>query len=143
MAGRPSSLKPAVAKQILEALKEGVPREMALLAAGVGRSTFYSWLAKARQDKPVQLYVDFLDAVEKAEAEAVVLYTKTIHAARDVNWQAAAWWLERRHPDLYGRRDRISIEALKRSEVEATARELGLDPDEVLAQVDALLARSS
>lgn len=140
MAGRPTSLTTQVSRKIITALAEGVPRETAVAAAGIGRSTFYGWLDAARQPDADPAMVAFLDGVEKAEASALVLYVKIVKRAAPKSWQAAAWMLERRWPDTFGRKDRVSIEAFKRTEAERIARELGLDPDEVLAAADAILA---
>jgi len=47
----------------------------------------------------------FLAAVKKAEADAIVRHVANIaKAAQDGQWQASAWWLERRYPAEYGRR---------------------------------------
>jgi len=60
-------------------------------------------------------------------------------AAKDGNWTAAAWSLERRRPDVYGRRQRVeaTVEhseggALKDATAEqlsAALRELGVEDD--------------
>lgn len=42
--------------------------------------------------------LEFLDAVKKAEEEAVVRNVAIINKAASTSWQAAAWWLERRRP---------------------------------------------
>ena len=50
-------------------------------------------------------------AVEKAEDEAEATYTALVaEAAVDPkNWTAAAWWLERRRPDHFARRERVEM----------------------------------
>jgi hypothetical protein len=58
--------------------------------------------------------VAFLAAVKKAQADAVAANVQLIQiAAREGTWQAAAWWLERRHPDQYGS-DRKRVKELER-----------------------------
>ena len=57
------------------------------------------------------LYWEFWEAVKKSEAEAeasAVLHIKK--AANDGTWQAAAWYLERKYKDRWGRQDKISHE---------------------------------
>ena len=50
-------------------------------------------------------YVEFLEAVKKAEAEAEALRVSRISkAGKEGNWQADAWYLERRYPDRWGKR---------------------------------------
>lgn len=56
-------------------------------------------------------YVLFLFHTDKASAAAEVRNLTLIQqAAGDGAWQASAWILERRHPDKYGRRERINLE---------------------------------
>jgi transposase len=49
--------------------------------------------------------------VKKAEGEAEsTALSQIAKAARDGSWQAAAWTLERKNPDRWGRRDRVTHE---------------------------------
>jgi hypothetical protein len=41
--------------------------------------------------------VDFRDSIEKAEGEAELRNLQVIQDATRTTWQAAAWWLERKH----------------------------------------------
>ena len=53
-------------------------------------------------------FAQFAKAIKEAEAEAEVQYVKVIkNAAASGNWQAAAWWLERRKAADYRRVDRV------------------------------------
>lgn len=53
-------------------------------------------------------YWHFWQAVKKAEAEAEATAVLQIRkAASEGTWQAAAWYLERKHREKYGRRDSI------------------------------------
>jgi hypothetical protein len=52
--------------------------------------------------EPRGKFRDFRDALKKAEAEAVCGRLERICAAGKGTLQAAAWWLERRHPDEFG-----------------------------------------
>jgi hypothetical protein len=56
-------------------------------------------------------FVVFKWQTEKAEAAAEVRILQNINtAAQDGNWQAGAWVLERKRPERWGRRERISLE---------------------------------
>lgn len=138
--GRPTALTDQLRRKIIAALKEGVPREMAISSVGISRATFYSWLSAARQPDASSDLAEFLDEVEKAEDEAVATYVKIIKKAAPHSWQAAAWMLERRWPDMFGRKDRVSIDALKRTEAEKMARELGIEVEEVMVAIDDILS---
>jgi hypothetical protein len=87
---------------ITAAVAAGSTFEQAAAAAGIHRDTLTEW----RKGKPA-----FSDALEKAEAMGVVSRLERIQAAgRDGVWQADAWWLERRHPEQWGRRDRVRLQ---------------------------------
>ena len=101
---RPTKLTPALQERIVEALALGTTYEHAAAFGGIDYATFRRWtLAGERQ--PAGPYGAFQRAVSAAEARAVVSSLALIEkAARDGDWRAAAWKLERRHPHDYGRR---------------------------------------
>jgi hypothetical protein len=100
----PSKLTPAVRQTILENLAAGATVQASCLAAGIARQTFYDWRAKAEAGESP--FVEFFAAVEQAEAQAQVERVTVIRQAMADSWQAAAWWLERRFPEDWGRRER-------------------------------------
>ncbi len=93
-AGRKTKYTPETVQKIVEALRVGATHDLALHYAGVGKSAFYQWM----QDKP-----GFEAMVRQAEGEAAVSWLTVIEQAAAKNWQAAAWKLERRYPEMYGR----------------------------------------
>ena len=108
---RPTKLTPVTKEDIIKALRAGNSRRDSALYAGISETTFYSWMARGREGEP--LYSEFLEAVEKAEAQSVVRNVAIIQRAAEETWQAAAWWLERKRPDDWGRRQRMDIGADK------------------------------
>ena len=94
VAGRPTKYTPETSKIILDAIGLGVPFRHACAMAGIDESTFSRW-----RDR----YADFADAVKAAEARAVAGRLARIRRAEDESWQAAAWYLERRYPQEFGR----------------------------------------
>ena len=75
---------------IIANLKLGATRTAAFTSVGISKMTFYRWLDEN---------VTFCDAVTRAEAEAEISHTACIaHAAKEGNWQASKFWLERRRP---------------------------------------------
>ncbi len=137
-AGRPSKLTPEVQAKIIQAISSGNTRKTSAAYAGIGERTLMTWLAHKGPQ-----YVQFQQAIEKAEAEAVVVSVLTIRSAARDSWQAAAWWLERRYPDEWGRKDRVTIEAMLKTESEKIAKELGLSVEEVMAGAEAILQGSN
>jgi transposase len=130
--GRPSKRTPDREARLLEALRAGNTRSAACHYAGIDQGTLANWLAR---------YSDFSDAINKAEADAEVrMVAQIARAAHDGTWTAAAWWLERRRPDDYGRRDRVEITL--RQQAERLAAERGLDPEELIAEAERIVAGS-
>src|SRR5262249_28454299 len=128
--GRPSKFTPEREGRLLDALRAGNTRSAACQYAGISDETFARWLAR---------YVDFVEAVKSAAPPAEVpMVARIAHAAQDGTWQAAAWWLERRRPDDYGRRDRVDVEL--KLQLKRLAAELELDPAEMLAEAERLVA---
>lgn len=75
-------------------LKKGCSFKDACAMEGISYETFRTWQSEKSA---------FSVAIKKAEAECKVARIQTVLKASDKSWQAAAWWLERRCPDEYGR----------------------------------------
>lgn len=120
MTGRPTKCTPDRVKRIIDALKGGNTREVAYAYAGVSRGAFYKWLARGEAQLLLDLdpdaipeserpYVDLVEGVKRAESEAVVRNVLLVSKAAETSWQAAAWWLERRYPQDWGRKDNLHL----------------------------------
>lgn len=108
--GRPSKLTQARKAKLTKALKLGATYKDACAYAGIGFSTFRKWMIKGEGSTKGQ-YRELFDAVKKAEAEAVVGWLSKIEkAAKEGSWQAAAWKLERRYPEAWGRRSPLAVD---------------------------------
>ena len=57
-----------------------------------------------------RIYQDFYFELERAEAKAMKKHIKNITRAGIEDWRASAWYLERRDPDNWGRRDRVHLD---------------------------------
>jgi len=94
--GAKGKYTPERVKAITDALRLGVTVEDACEYGDISAETFYKWL----REKP-----DFAEAVKKSFASATVALVGRIRReAEEGAWQAAAWLLERRHPERWGRR---------------------------------------
>jgi hypothetical protein len=99
--GRPTKRTPETVKKLCDAIRLGASYGDACGFAGVDVGTFARW----REDFP-----DFAATIKEAEgAGRVQLIAKIQKAANDGNWQAAAWMLERRDPQNYGRTMRTQV----------------------------------
>ena len=117
MAAR-SKYTPKAVEDICTAIRLGATYKLAAAYAGVEFETFRQW----RLTKPA-----FSAALKDAEGQAAVTWLARIEqAAKDGTWQAAAWKLERRYPEDYGRTIQdVRHKHEARKEAEAIAAEIG------------------
>lgn len=99
-------------KAIAGAIAEGLSFEYAATVAGVDRRTFYAWRRKGKTAKS-GICRELHLALEKADAVFVQRNLQLISAHGRTNWQALAWLLERRHPELFGRYDRLQAKIMQ------------------------------
>lgn len=128
---RRTKYSPKRVELVLDALRHGNTRTAAAAAAGIARGQLYSWMER---------FPTFRDDVEKAEADAELAMVSKITTAAVESWTAAAWWLERRRPNDWGRVDRVEITL--RQEAERLASQLGLDPAELVAEAERIVAEA-
>ena len=96
-------------EKICNNIKLGLKYEQAALAAGISDRTLYNWKERGQNAKS-GIYFQFLQALKKAEAEGEgMLITRIQKEAKEGTWQAAAWILERRHPDRWARTTKNEI----------------------------------
>ncbi|MGH2973610.1 MAG: transposase [Solirubrobacterales bacterium] len=107
---RPTKLTPEVAERIVNAVRAGNYYEPAARSAGISPATFHRWIARGKRETK-GAYYDFYESVERASAEAQVHAVALIKkAAADGEWRAAAYFLERRHPEGWRRHESIDHE---------------------------------
>lgn len=102
---RATKLTAPVRAAIVANLAHGATIQTACVAAGIHRGTYYDWKQKA--DAGEQPFAAFFKEIEQAEAQAEMTHLKIVEQATQEDWKAAIWWLERRHPETWGRRDRF------------------------------------
>lgn len=108
-ARRRLGLTDALEGELCQMLRAGVYLETAALAAGVPKSTVYDWLARGQAAPPGARGDEgrlrrFADEVERARARGEAhLVTSITRAARDGDWRAGAWLLERTQVDRYAK----------------------------------------
>ena len=138
--GRPSKLTPATHRIVVEALATGCYRETAAEYAGIGVSTFYRWMEQGEADiehDRQSPYRELLEAIKLAESHAEVEALELIRSAAKKTWTAAAWLLERKKPDQWGRRVKVDTGAEHGQRIAAviqgvlTDLDIDLDDDEV------------
>ena len=121
--GRPTMLNEETQHKIVTAIKEGNYIETASAYAGIDKSTLYDWLKRGEREKQriksdnsakikkdEAKFVQFSNAVQKALAESEMRDVSVIGKAAENQWQAAAWRLERKFPEKWGRKFEQKIE---------------------------------
>ena len=123
MARAPSSVwTPELEARFLQALDSGCFIETAAAYAGITKRTYYERLKRgarelarleqnprSKPDPAREADVKFHQQVARALAACEVRSVALIGEAAKVQWQAAAWFLERKFPDRWGKRDYVTI----------------------------------
>ena len=102
--GRRPRSTPEQRKQLVELVAAGNYLSAAARAVGMPWRTVMEWMQRGRETGK-EPYGSFFLAVREAEAKAEVRDVALIRLAARNTWQAAAWYLERKYPDRWGRRD--------------------------------------
>lgn len=102
--GRPTKFTPERRASIISDISRRIPYRLAAEANGICEATFFDWMntAKVHQLEGIDSdYTRFSESIKRAELTRVLEHTDMI-AAKPERWQADAWLLERRWPDLFG-----------------------------------------
>lgn len=96
--GAPQKLTIEIQDAVVQSIRAGNYLKVACAAAGIGVSTLNQW----RRDERKQ-FAAFAAAVDEAIAYAEQRNVALIQRAAVTTWQAAAWYLERKHRDRWGK----------------------------------------
>lgn len=152
--GRIPKLTPDSQKTIVDAVTAGVPQKYAAQRAGITPQTLCNWKAKGRKATSGGYY-EFLEALKKAEADALArnvaiimraasertdttvkeffgpdgaLVRRETSSKKVFDWCAAAWWLERQYPEEFGRHAELANELRKLLKEMKEAKGVGSKP---------------
>ena len=113
---RRATLSEDLIDKICSFVRAGNFSKVAAALAGIDDSTFYKWLrqgkaviqeGRAPKTRREQILVHFVHQLKEAEAYAEGVHVQRIMKAGATTWQASAWYLERKHSDRWGRKERI------------------------------------
>jgi transposase len=116
-----SKLNKELIEKAVKYIEQGNYIETVAAFLGISRQSFYDWIRRGSRncevldagnalDKKEEIYVDFFIAVEQARAVAEMADLNIIKDAAEKRWEAAAWRLERRSPDKWGRRSEVKAD---------------------------------
>jgi hypothetical protein len=115
MARYPKKSTPKLTEELIEKLsmvvRHGAYIETAAAFCGIHKDSLYRWLKIAASDDATELHHKLNDALKRALADAEIRDLSVItKAAQEGIWQAAAWRLERKHPERWGRHARVEVQ---------------------------------
>lgn len=105
--GRPTDCTPETTAKVCEALTLGLSWAAAAEFAGVSERSVMLWCERGRDgDEP---YSHFLHETTRARVEAEMRMVEVVRRAaeQEGSVSAAQWWLERRRPETWGRKDKV------------------------------------
>ena len=103
--GRKTKLSPDLQKRLLDAIAAGNYIHTACAAVGIGESTYFKWLERGRAGESP--YREFIEALTRAEQQAIVSLVKIVRSHAIGDWRAAAFLLERRQKKDWGRHETL------------------------------------
>lgn len=104
--GRPSLLTQETADRIVALLRAGNYVHTTVAAVGIGHRTFNDWMLRGASERPEdEPYRLLRERVEETRSAAEIDSVALISRAAAGDWRAAAWLLEREHPQRWGPRE--------------------------------------
>jgi transposase len=100
--GRKTKLNAEVRERFLQAIRVGATYDLACKFAGITYQTFLNWKERAEKDGSGEFF-EFFEDISKAEGLAAIKWLALLDKHADIDPKWAAWKLERRYPEQYGR----------------------------------------
>ena len=104
---RPTKLTPEVHEIIINSVKAGMTYRLACVRVDIDESTLYRWLT-AGETQVRGRYCEFRKDFQRAIADSAEVLLNQIRVKTYDDWRAAAFILERRFPDDYGKRTEVT-----------------------------------
>jgi transposase-like protein len=142
-------------QKVVKAIEVGAPYRAVCESLGIGERTLYRWLQEGaaadeamteappgyRENAATRRKRLFWQDVTRARAAAHVAYAALLRRyAQEGDPRSVMFWLERRHPQEWGKRDRLDLASTAADETPDLTDVVRDDP-EVLDLIDALRDR--
>jgi hypothetical protein len=115
--GRKSKLTPELQAQIVLELSNGSSIRSACEAVDITPATYCNWMVwGAKQSSGA--YFEFVEAIKKVEEDEEAWHVRNIKKHSEFMWTASAWYLERKHPDKWAKREPVAPQPQRESEQE-------------------------
>lgn len=102
-------VQPSLGKRIVRLIRKGYPYTTVCRYCGITPKTFRDWLERGRDGFSMD-YVKFHEDVAKAEAFAEMRTLNKLKSHENADWRVSAWQLERRWPEHWSKKDRLTAE---------------------------------
>lgn len=103
-AHRPHKFIPETVGLLMKGVRAGLPYHLAAEAAGIGETTFYEWQrGEFPRGADKDLKAHFAEDLMRAKGGSAARLMILVNNAAAEDWRAAAWILERRFPQDFGK----------------------------------------
>lgn len=96
------SESPELKARVCDLVRQGMPLGRVAERLGIGRRTVYGWRERS---------AEFAEAYASAQAAFLGRCELVVATAALTDWRAAAWYLERRSPEEWGRHRAVKASA--------------------------------
>ncbi len=139
----PRKLNQGMITALSEVIAKGNYATVACQLCGISENCFYTWLEQALKDEENgltsedSLYVRLKESLKRAEAQAEAELVNVVRESATVKkeWLPAITFLERRHPDRWGRKDRTRVDINEKKSITITHVEVVLNQGKDQPQV--------
>jgi hypothetical protein len=121
--GRKPKLTADLEKRLLGMIRAGVPFDVACPGAGIASRTLRIWRERALAGE--ERYLQFIDKLEAARAEAHAGIVIQLRKASVSDWRAGAWLLERTNWKEFGIRAPVQEAGQQSGPLEIVIRRAG------------------
>jgi transposase len=124
--GRPLKLNKDMIEKIAYFVSQGNYYVTACRCVGLSDPSFFEYMKRGEKDIEngvESIFADLVKALKTAEGEAEAVRVARIQAAGvKGNWLADMTHLERRHPERWGRRDRLQVDESKQIQINVVVK---------------------